>query len=81
MNNMNNNDFIGKASKQLNISPDKLTKAMGGKSIDKAVDEMSPEQKEMLNKALSDKDYAKKILSSPEAQNLIRQLSGKKNKS
>ncbi len=41
---------------------------------------MSPEQKEMLNKALSDKDYAKKILSSPEAQNLIRQLSGKKNK-
>ncbi len=32
MNSMNNNDLIGKASKQLNISPDKLSKAMGGKA-------------------------------------------------
>ncbi len=77
---MNNNDMINKASKQLNISPDKIKHAMGGKNIDSAMKEMTPEQKEMLNKALSDKNYAKKLLSSPEAQELIRQLNGKNKK-
>jgi len=77
---MNNNDMINKASKQLNISPDKIKSAMGGKSIDNAMNEMTPQQKEMLSKALSDKNYAKKLLSSPEAQELIRQLNGKNKK-
>ena len=62
-------EMINKAAKHVGKSPEQLKSAM---------EKLTPQQKEQLNKALSDEQYAKKLLSTPQAQALIKMLMGGK---
>lgn len=42
-------------------------------------DKLSPEQKQKLNSILNDKEATKRLLATPQAQALLRSLSGKAN--
>ena len=66
---MQQDDMINKASKHLGKSPEELKSAMQN---------LSPQQAEQLNRALSDEEYAKQLLSSPQAQALIKLFSNGK---
>lgn len=54
---------------------DELKKAVQSGNFNKALSNLTPEQRSQVQKLLSDEEKAKKILSSPQAQALIRRLS------
>ena len=69
MNNNNNNinELMKKASSYLNTTPDKLEKG-------RVEDFLSPEQAMKVRKVLADENAIKKLLSSKQAQQLIKGL-------
>lgn len=67
-------NLINKASKHLNSSPDDLKKAAQSGNMQKLLSSMSPSQAAQLEKILSDENAAKKLLSTPQAQALLRGL-------
>ena len=71
---MQNEEALNSAAKQLNTDPSKLKEALESGNFQKAVGKMSKIQQEQLNRALTDKEYAQKILSSPQAQALMKKL-------
>ena len=76
-NNINNEELIKNAAKHLNTTPDELHKAIDKGKLQKTLSNLSPQQSEQLNRALSDQEYAKKILSTPQAQALMKKLMNK----
>lgn len=54
------------------------SKIKGG-NVDDIISALNPEQQQKLNSILSDKAKTEKILSSPAAQHIIKQLLGGKN--
>ena len=71
------NNILGFASKKLNTTPDELRNQLNSGKIDKVINTMPQEDAEKLKKALNDKNTCAKILSSPQAQSIIKKLSGK----
>lgn len=73
-NNFDNEKIIKNAAEQLGKSPEEIKKALENGNLKKAIGNLSESQAAQLNKALSNEEYAKKILSSPQAQALIKKL-------
>ena len=67
--------LVDTASKHLNTSPDELKNAAQSGNLQKLFSQMSPSQAQQLQKILSDENAAKKLLSTPQAQALLRGLS------
>ena len=67
-------NLVNTASKHLNTSPEELKKAAQNGNIQKLVNNMSPSQAAQLQRILSDENAAKKLLSTPQAQALLRGL-------
>jgi len=68
-------DLVNTASRQLNTSPEELKNAAQNGNMQKLFSQMSPSQAQQLQKILSDENAAKKLLSTPQAQALLRGLS------
>lgn len=67
-------NLLNKASKHLNSSPEALKNAAQSGNMQKLLSNMSPSQAAQLEKVLSDENAAKKLLSTPQAQALLRGL-------
>ena len=63
------------ASKHLGTSPEELKKAAQNGNVQSLLSQMSPSQAQQIQKILSDENAAKKLLSTPQAQELLRRLS------
>ncbi len=70
------NRLIKRAAAQLGTTPEELEKSLKSGKLASSMG-LTQEQADSFNRALNDKDYAKKILSSPQAQELIRKLNQK----
>ncbi len=68
-------NLVNTASKQLNTSPEELKNAAQNGNMQKLFSQMSPSQAQQLQKILSDENAAKKLLSTPQAQALLRGIS------
>lgn len=77
-NNKNLQSLLSKAAKQLGTSPEELKNSADKGDFSKLLGNMNPEDAKMLQKVLNDKDAANKVLSTPQAQELLQQLMGKK---
>ena len=74
MNTNNNENIMKNAAKQLGTTPEELQKAIDKSGFKNTINNLSPSQTAQINKALSDEEYMKKILSSPQAQAMINKL-------
>lgn len=54
---------------------EEIKKAVQNGNLNKALSQLTPEQSKQVQKLLSDEATAKKLLSTPQAQALIRRLS------
>ncbi len=72
------NFLLNMVSKKLGTNSNQLKKDLQSGDLSRVTKNMSPEESKKLNRALTDKDFAQKIFSSPEAQALMKKLSGKK---
>lgn len=63
------------AGRHLGKSPEEMKKAAQSGNLQKLLSQMSPSQAKQLQKILSDENAAKKLLSTPQAQELLRRLS------
>ena len=68
-------NLVNTASRHLNTSPEELKNAAQSGNMQKLFSQMSPSQAQQLQKILSDENAAKKLLSTPQAQALLRGLS------
>lgn len=74
MNKNNNENIMKNAAKQLGTTPEELEKAINNSGFKNTLNNLSPSQTAQINKALSDEEYMKKILSSPQAQTIMNKL-------
>ena len=81
MNNENNKQIeklLGTVAKHLGTTPESLKNAAINGSMSKALNGLEKQESEKIQKILSDKDLSSKLLSSPQAQKLIKDLLGDK---
>ena len=84
---MNNNDISKQrlidallSSSSGKLSRDSINRAADGKDITPLVNSLSPEDREKLNRVMSDKESMEKLLKSPQAQLILKSvLKGGKN--
>ena len=84
---MNNNDIKKQrlidallSSSGGKLSRDSINRAADGKDITPLVNSLSPEDREKLNRVMSDKESMEKLLKSPQAQLILKSvLKGGKN--
>lgn len=84
---MNNNDINKQrlidallSSSSGKLSRDSINRAADGKDITPLVNSLSPEDREKLNRVMSDKESMEKLLKSPQAQLILKSvLKGGKN--
>ncbi len=84
---MNNNDINKQrlidallSSSGGKLSRDSISRAADGKDITPLVNSLSPEDREKLNRVMSDKESMEKLLKSPQAQLILKSvLKGGKN--
>ena len=69
--------LINMVSKKMGASPDDLKKNLQSGDINNITKSMSSDDAEKLKQALSNKELTQKIMSSPEAQEIMKKLSGK----
>lgn len=68
--------MIAQLSKRLGTPESSIRSALQSGSYDRLLDKMDARQTEKLQGILSDEDKAKKFLSTPQAQAIIRKLMG-----
>ncbi len=73
--NKDNINFVNDIN-SLNLNGEELNR----QKVEKFVSKLTPEQQKKLNSILSDKQATEKLLSSPQAQAIMKSLSGKKKK-
>ena len=78
---MNNNDINKQrlidallSSSGGKLSRDSINRAADGKDITPLVNSLSPEDREKLNRVMSDKESMEKLLKSPQAQLILKSL-------
>lgn len=71
------NELAGKAGKAIGASPEELKTAAQNGDIGKIMSKLTPQQSEQLSKLLSDEAAAKRLLSSPQAQAILKGLQKK----
>lgn len=81
MNNINpqNSEVLLKiVSKKLNISPDVLKKQLEEGKFDAAIKGMKPDEAQKFQQAIKNPKLAEQIMSTPQAQELYKKLTGGK---
>lgn len=79
MSNENNRDFenlLQSVANQLGKGPEELKQASQKGDIENLLGNLNPSDAQKIKKILSDKNMANKILSTPQAQSLIKKLLG-----
>lgn len=66
------------AGKKLGTTPENLKSQLESGKFDNAISGMTPQQNALFKQALSDRQLAEKILSSPQAQEIYKKLSNNK---
>jgi len=77
MNQKNLDALLSMTSKKFGTTPDELKKSLQNGNLDSVMKGMRPEDSASLQKALSDKNLINKIMSTPEAQELMKKMAGK----
>ena len=77
-NNPNFENLLKSVSNKLGKSPEELKKASETGNIENLLGNLRPNDAQKIQKILSDKNAANKILSTPQAQSLIKKLLGDK---
>lgn len=67
--------LLNLAGKKLGTSPEQLKSQLENGNLQNAVDNLPPQQSAMLRQALADPKVAEKVLSSPQAQEIMKKLS------
>ena len=75
-NNPNFENLLKSVSDKLGKSPEELKKASETGNIENLLGNLRPNDAQKIQKILSDKNAANKILSTPQAQSLIKKLLG-----
>jgi hypothetical protein len=78
---MQNNEqskFIDMAAQKLGINPEQAKKAAEGQNGQQLLNSLSEEDRNKVSKVLSDPELTRKILSSPQAKNMLKNLFGDK---
>ena len=70
--------LLKQASEKLGSNPEAIKKAVGPGTVDKLMSSMSEADTQRLKSILADEEATKAILSSPQAQALLKKLSGQK---
>ena len=81
MSNANNPKFenlLKSVSDKLGKSPEELKKASETGNVENLLGNLNPNDAQKIKKILADKNAANKILSTPQAQSLIKKLLGDK---
>lgn len=78
MNNNNMDNLLKLLSSRMGVSPDKLQQSAQNNNLADLLKSMDKTQAEKLQQILNDKDKTNKLLNSPQAQALIKKLSGDK---
>ena len=71
-------EMLKKASQKLGTKPEELKNAAKNGNINNLLNNLGPEQSEKVNKILSDKKAASKLLSTPKAKELLKKFLGGK---
>ncbi len=72
------NALLNEASKKLGASPEKIKKAAESGNISEILKNLGNKQSEKISQILSDKSQTSKLLSSPQARELMKKLFGGK---
>lgn len=75
-NNEQINNMIEQLSQRLNTDASSVESALKKGNLDKVLTKMDKKQADKIQRILSDPDEAQKMLSSPQAQAIIRKLMG-----
>lgn len=75
-NSPNIENLLNTVSNRLGKTPDELQKATRSGDISNILNNLNAKDAEKIQNVLSDKDAANKILSSPQAQSLIKKMMG-----
>ena len=71
------NELTAKAGKAIGASPEEIKAAAQSGDIEKIKSKLTPAQSEQLSRLLSDENAAKRLLSSPQAQAILKSLQKK----
>lgn len=75
-NNEQINSLINQLSERLNADSSQVKDALQKGNIDKVLENMDQKQAQKISQILSDPEQSKKVLSTPQAQALIKKLMG-----
>lgn len=78
MNDKNRDDLISFASQKLNIDKESAKKAINENKGEELLSKLSQKDKEKVSKVMQDPELTKKILSSPQAMSILKNLFGEK---
>lgn len=78
MSNENFENLLKSVSNKLGKSPEELKQASQSGDVSNLLGNLNPTDAQKIQKILSDKNVANKILSTPQAQSLIKKLLGDK---
>ena len=79
-NGRNLENLLNSVSEKLGKSPDELKKATQSGNLDNLLGSLNQNDAQKIQKVLSDKNVANKLLASPQAQSLIKKLLGDNSK-
>lgn len=77
-NNQKVENLLNKVSKHLGTTPEDLKQAAISGNMNNALNNLDKKESEKIQQILNDKDLSSKLLSSPQAQKLIKDLLGDK---
>ncbi len=72
------NELLQKASKKAGTTPEELKRRLEGQSVDAALKNINPSDAAKVKRVLSDPALTQQLLSSPQAQLLMKKLTGEK---
>ncbi len=73
----NMRNLLEEAAKKLGTTPEILAKQLENGELNAALKNMPTANRQMISKTLADKAACKKLIESPQAQAIMRKLSGK----
>ena len=68
------NELLNMASQKLNTNPQRLRQAAQNCELEKLFSSLSPQQQKRLTRLMNDRQAAEQALNSPQAQQLLRNL-------
>ncbi|BCI61404.1 hypothetical protein [Solibaculum mannosilyticum] len=68
------NELLNMASQKLNTNPQRLRQAAQNGELEKLFSSLSPQQQKRLTRLMNDRQAAEQALNSPQAQQLLRNL-------